>query len=77
VVAIVTSFEGLLGEAFDQFRGSAEVNVAILARMLGALNTIGNLTISPGSARKAAVGGARNAGKSVCIVRRGSEGIAL
>jgi len=47
VVAIVPSFEGLLAEAFDQIRGSAEVNVAIMARMLGALNTIGNLTISP------------------------------
>ena len=33
VVAIVPSFEGLLVEAFDQIRGSAEVNVAILARI--------------------------------------------
>jgi uncharacterized membrane protein len=47
VVAIVPSFEGLLAEAFDQIRGSAGVNVAILARMLGALNTIGSLTIRP------------------------------
>ena len=46
LVAIVPSFESLLAEAFDQIRGSAEVNVAILARMLGALSTIGNLTIS-------------------------------
>jgi uncharacterized membrane protein len=45
LVAIVPSFEGLLSEAFDQIRGSAEVNVAILARMLGALDTIGSLTI--------------------------------
>jgi uncharacterized membrane protein len=45
VVAIVPSFEGLLSEAFDQIRGSAEVNVAILVRMLGSLNTIGSLTI--------------------------------
>jgi uncharacterized membrane protein len=45
VIAIVPSFEGLLSEAFDQIRGSAEVNVAILARMLGALDTIGSLTI--------------------------------
>ena len=45
VVAIVPSFEGLLSEAFDQIRGSAEVNVAILVRMLGALNSIGSLTI--------------------------------
>ncbi|PIO89099.1 MAG: DUF2254 domain-containing protein [Zetaproteobacteria bacterium CG06_land_8_20_14_3_00_59_53] len=47
VVAIVTSFEGLLSEAFDQIRGNAEVNVAILARMLGALDAIGSLTLRP------------------------------
>jgi uncharacterized membrane protein len=47
VVAIVPSFEGLLALAFDQIRGSAEVNVAVLARMLGALSTIGSLAISP------------------------------
>ncbi|MGB5964980.1 MAG: DUF2254 domain-containing protein [Sulfurimonadaceae bacterium] len=51
VVAIVPSFEGLLAEAFDQIRGSAEVNVAILARMLGALDTIGSLTIRPSHLR--------------------------
>jgi uncharacterized membrane protein len=51
VVAIVPSFEGLLAEAFDQIRGNAEVNVAILARMLGALNTIGSLTIRPSHLR--------------------------
>ena len=47
LVAIAPSFESLLAEAFDQIRGSAETNVAILARMLGALGTIGSLTISP------------------------------
>ena len=51
VVAIVPSFEGLLAEAFDQIRGSAEENVAILARMLGALDTIGSLTIRPSHLR--------------------------
>ena len=51
VVAIIPSFEGLLAEAFDQIRGSAEVNVAIRARMLGALNTIGSLTIRPSHLR--------------------------
>lgn len=45
MVAIVPSFEGLLGEAFDQIRSNAEVNVAILVRILGALDTIGSLTI--------------------------------
>jgi len=51
VVAIVPSFEGLLAEAFDQIRGSAEENVAILMRMLGALDTIGSLTIRPSQLR--------------------------
>jgi len=51
MVAIVPSFEGLLAESFDQIRSNAEVNVAILARMLGALNTIGSLTIRPGHLR--------------------------
>jgi len=45
VIAIVPSFEDLLSEAFDQIRASAEVNVAILVRMLGGLGTIGSLTI--------------------------------
>ncbi len=45
VVAIVPSFESLLAEAFDQIRSSAEVNIAILARMLGALDTLGSLTV--------------------------------
>jgi len=51
VVAIVPSFEGLLAEAFDQIRASAEANVAILARMLGALNTVGSLTTRPSHLR--------------------------
>ncbi len=45
VVAIVPSFEGLLAEAFDQIRGSTQTNVAILARMISAFNTIGGMTI--------------------------------
>lgn len=51
VIAIVPSFEGLLAEAFDQIRGSAEVNIAILTRMLGALDTLGSLTINPSHLR--------------------------
>ncbi len=51
IVAIVPSFEGLLAEAFDQIRGCAEENVAVLLRMLGALNTIGSLTIRPSHIR--------------------------
>jgi uncharacterized membrane protein len=45
VIAMVPSFEGLLADAFDQIRGSVGENVAILARMLGALDTIGSLTM--------------------------------
>ena len=50
-MAIVPSFKGILAEAFDQIRASAEVNVAILVRMLGALDTIGSLTIRPSHLR--------------------------
>ena len=38
------SFESLLAEAFDQIRQNAAGNVAIMSRMLGALQTIGSLT---------------------------------
>ena len=51
VIAIVPSFEGLLAQAFDQIRSSAEENVAVLARLLGALHTIGSLTVRPGYLR--------------------------
>jgi uncharacterized membrane protein len=47
VITIVPTFEGLLAEAFDQIRRSAEGNVAIMARMLGAIDTIASLTVSP------------------------------
>jgi uncharacterized membrane protein len=45
MVAIVPSFESLLSVSFDQIRSSAENNVAILVRILGALDTIGSMTI--------------------------------
>ena len=51
MIAIVPSFEGLLAEAFDQIRANAEVNVAILARMLSALGSIGSLTTRPSHIR--------------------------
>lgn len=51
VIAIVPSFEGLLADSFDQIRGSAEVNVAILVRMLGAIDTIGSIVIRPSHLR--------------------------
>ena len=51
VLAIAPSFESLLAEAFDQIRGSAQTNVAILACMLGAFNTIGSMTTRPSHIR--------------------------
>jgi uncharacterized membrane protein len=51
VIASVPTFEGLLAEAFDQIRGSAEGNVAIIARMLGAIDTLGSLTANPNHRR--------------------------
>jgi len=47
VIAKGPSFEGLLTEACDQIRSSASGNVAIMSRMLGALQTIGSLTTLP------------------------------
>ena len=47
VITIAPTFEGLLADSFDQIRRSAEGNVAVMARMLGALETIGSLTGSP------------------------------
>jgi uncharacterized membrane protein len=47
VIARVVTFEALLAAALDQIRGSAEGNVAIIARMLGALETLADLTDSP------------------------------
>jgi uncharacterized membrane protein len=51
VIAIGQSFASLLAESFDQIRGSAIGNVAIMLRMLGALQTIASLTASPSRRR--------------------------
>jgi uncharacterized membrane protein len=51
VIARGPSFESLLAEAFDQIRQNAKGNVAILLRMLGALQTIASLTTSPSRRR--------------------------
>lgn len=51
VIAIVPTFEGLLAEAFDQIRDSTAGNVAIMARMLSAIDTIASLTVSPSRRR--------------------------
>lgn len=47
VIARAPSFEALLSEAFDQIRCSAEGNVAIIARIIDALETLASLTDSP------------------------------
>ncbi len=51
VLTIGPTFESLLAESFDQIRGSAQGNVAIMLRILGALQTIAGLTASPGRRR--------------------------
>ncbi|MGB8719463.1 MAG: DUF2254 domain-containing protein [Desulfobacterales bacterium] len=51
VIARGPSFESLVAEAFDQIRQNAAGNVAIMSRMLGALQTIASLTASPNRRR--------------------------
>lgn len=47
VITMAPTFDSLLAAAFDQIRRSAEGNVDIMARMLGAIDTIASLTVSP------------------------------
>lgn len=51
LISVGQAFAGLVAESFDQIRGSAEGNVAIMLRMLGALQTIASLTDSPSRRR--------------------------
>ncbi len=51
VIAIGSTFDGLVAESFDQIRGSAAGNAAIMLRMIGALQTIASLTVSPAPRR--------------------------
>ena len=51
VIAKGPSFESLLAESFDQIRGSANSNVAVMLRMLSALQTVASLTAIPGRRR--------------------------
>jgi uncharacterized membrane protein len=51
VIAMAPTFEGLLAEAFNQIRSSAEGNAAIMARMLGAIETITSLAVNPSHRR--------------------------
>lgn len=48
VIAKGPTFESLLTEAFDQIRSNANGDVAIMSRILGALETLASLTTSPG-----------------------------
>ncbi len=54
VITSGPTFASLVAESFDQIRTSAEGNVAILLRMLGALQTIASLTRGP--SRRLALG---------------------
>jgi len=47
VIAKGASFESLLAESFDQIRSNAKGDVAIMLRMLGAIQTLASLTASP------------------------------
>jgi len=47
VIAIGPTFGSLVAESFDQIRGSAAGNVAVMSRMLGALETVAGLTACP------------------------------
>lgn len=51
VISIGQTFASLVAESFDQIRGSAGGNVAIMLRMSGALQTIASLTHSPSRRR--------------------------
>ena len=48
IIAVGPTFASLVAESFDQLRGSANGNVAIMLRMLKVLQTIGTRTASPG-----------------------------
>ena len=51
MIAIGPTFAGLVAESFDQIRGSAMGNAAIMLRMLGALQTIAGMTAGPSRRR--------------------------
>lgn len=51
VITIGPTFASLLADSFDQIRASANDNVGVLLRMLGALQTIASVTADPGRRR--------------------------
>ena len=48
IIAIGPTFASLVAESFDQIRGSANGNIAIMIQMLDSIQTIASLTASPG-----------------------------
>ncbi len=54
VIAMGPTFSSLVAESFDQIRGSAQGNLSIMLRMLGALHTISSLTDSMTRSRSSA-----------------------
>ena len=48
IITIGPTFADMVAASFDQIRDSAKGNVAIMLRMLGAIQTIGSLTTVPG-----------------------------
>ena len=54
IIAIGPTFASLAAESFDQIRASAKGNVAVMLRLLDALETIASLTASP--SRRQALG---------------------
>jgi uncharacterized membrane protein len=51
IIAIGPTFASLVAESFDQIRGSASGNVAIMLRLLGSLQIIAGLTARPSRRR--------------------------
>jgi uncharacterized membrane protein len=47
VITIAQTFKSLLADSFDQIRRSAEGNVAVMERMLSAIENIASLTTNP------------------------------
>ena len=51
VIAMGPTFASLVAESFDQIRASAAGNVAVMLRMLGAIQTVASLTTGPSRRR--------------------------
>ena len=51
IITVGPTFASMVAASFDQIRASAQGNLAIMLRMLGALQTIGSLTTNPSRRR--------------------------